>query len=190
MDSLLLALNLKKVPAQFVNFKARTERSGPDEVPAADLEFVLNQSADVLAFFAPTLKAHLFDEKSLDLADGMALRYPNMHYPITFDREMTGATVELDLGLKNPMVFHDCSVNKFRVTPMAGGSVVLSIRVQCKPEEDQAGKLYMLQGQKGIAFTLTPAPLPEMGDSEQPPATEKPKSNKRVPKNEAGATVQ
>lgn len=166
-NSLLLALALSAAPAVFSNFNARTEKAGPDEVPAADLEFVVNQSADVLAFFSPTLKAHLFDEKSLDLADGMALRYPNMHYPIVFDREMTGAKVSIENGIGKPMVFDDAKVNKIRVTPMAGGSVQLGVRIQCKPDERQAGKLYMLQGQKGIALTIEPAELPNLGDGDK-----------------------
>ncbi len=164
--SLVFALDLSNVPAVLANFNARTEKSGPDEVPAADLELVVNQSADVLAHFAPSLRSYLFDDKSLDLADGAALRYPSMHYPIQFDREMTGASVAIDYGTGKPMEFEDCKVNKFRITPIAGGSVQLGIRVQCKPDEKQAGKLYMMQGSKSVNLTITPAELPTLGGQE------------------------
>lgn len=165
-NSLLLALQLSAAPAVFSNFNTRTEKSGPDEVPAADLEFTVNQSADVLAFFSPTLKSYLFDEKSLDLAEGMALRYPNLHYPLSFDREMTGATVKIETGVGKPMEFADVKVNKIRITPMTGGAVQLQIRVQCKPDEKQAGRLYMMQGSKTITLSIDPAELATMGGNE------------------------
>jgi hypothetical protein len=160
----MLSLELTAVPATLENFNSRTEKIGPDKVPAADLKFSCPQSADVLAFFSPTLKAWLFDEKSIDLAGGMALRDSHMIYPLARDEEMTGATVTLDYGVGDKMVFADAEINQFRLDPMNGGMVIVGFRVQCKPTEQQAGRLYMLQ-EKPVTITITPAELPKMKEA-------------------------
>ena len=186
----MIRLELNNTVATFDNYNPRTEKNGPDRVPACDLNFSIVQSADVLAFFSPTLKSHLFDtEGPKDLADGMRLRYPDMGYPLHHDGEMTGVRFEIDSGIKGPMVFPDSKITKFRYTPMEGGSVIVEFQVQCKPDEKQAGKLYTLQAQN-LTVSLIPADLPEMGDGEAPPA-DKPKGGKKAaPKNADGATVQ
>lgn len=158
----MLDFALSKATATLENFNTRTEKSGPDKVPAADLKISCVRSADILAHFSPTLKAMLFNEDGpRDLAEGMQLRDPHMVYPLARDEEMTGATVSIDYGVSKPMEFADAKVNQFRITPMEGGSVIVGFRVQCKPDEKQAGKLYMLQEQ-GITLTIVPAALPEM----------------------------
>jgi hypothetical protein len=155
----MLEFRLSKAPATLENFNSRTEKSGPDKIPAADLKVSCPQPADTLQFFSPTLKSMLFDEKApKDLAEGMPLRDPHMVYPLARDEEMTGATVEIDYGVGEPMVFQDCKVNSFRLTPWAGGTVIIGFRVQCRPDEKQAGRLFMLQ-ELAITVTVTPPEL-------------------------------
>lgn len=185
----MLKLALAAVSAEFCNFNARTEKSGPDTVPAADLEFQIAQHADKLDELSDTLKSHLFDTAGpKDLADGMALAHPDWNYPLGIDGEMTGAALNIETGIGKGMDFADVKVSKLRITPMEGGSVILGIRCQCKPDEKQAGKLYMLQGQK-VTISITPAKEQDLLDGDDAPA-EKPKRGARVPKNQDGATVQ
>ncbi|MBK8916343.1 MAG: hypothetical protein IPM64_17400 [Phycisphaerales bacterium] len=158
----MLSLELSAVTATLENLNPRVEKIGAEKLPAADLKISCAQSADVLAHFSPTLKAFLFDaDGPRDLADGMTVRDPHLGYPLSRDEEMTGATVTIGFGVGSPMVFPDCRVNQFRITPMEGGTVVLGFRVQCRPDEKQIGKLYQLQ-ETGVEFTLEPADLPEM----------------------------
>ena len=159
----MLNLSFDKATATLENVNLRTEKTGPDKVPAADLKITCAQSADVLAYFSPTLKSFLFDVNGpKDLADGISVRDPHLGYPLSRDEEMTGATVTIGYGVGQPMRFDDAKVNAFRITPMEGGSVVLGFRVQCRPTPEQVGRLYEMQ-ESGIEFSLTPAELPEMG---------------------------
>src|SRR4051812_40561726 len=129
-----MEFELDKATATFENFNPRVEKDGPDKVPAADLKISVAQSADVLSFFSPTLKGFYFDEKApKDLAEGMPLRDPHAVFPHSRDEEMTGATVTIDFGVGEPMVFQDAKINSFGLTPHPGGSVVVRFRVQCRP---------------------------------------------------------
>ncbi len=161
----MLALELSKVTATLENVNLRTEKAGPDKVPAADLKVSVAQSADVLAFFSPTLKSFLFHtEGTLDLAGGLALRDSHLGYPLSRDEEMTGATVEIGFGPGAPMVLDEAKVNSFRLTPHDGGTVIVGFRVQCRPTPEQVARLYQLQ-EIGIELTLRPAPLPVLPDA-------------------------
>lgn len=159
----MLEFELTSATATLEHWHPRTE--GTDNVPAVTLKISCAQAADVLAFFSPTLKAHLFDtEGPKDLAEGMAVRYPHLDYPLALDHEMAGARVVIEYGL-GKMDLPDCGINDFKITPMAGGTVVVGFKVNCKPDaEKHLPKLYVLQ-KKGITITLEPAELPEMKDA-------------------------
>ncbi len=161
----MLEFSLTKAAATLESLNLRTEKCGPDKVPAADLKISCAQSADVLAHFSPTLKAFLFHtEGTLDLAGGFALRDPHLGYPLSRDEEMTGATVEIGYGPGEPMVFQDAKVNAFKLTPMDGGSVIVGFRVQCRPTPEQVARLYQLQ-ETGIELSVIPAELPTMPEA-------------------------
>lgn len=160
----MLEFELTKATATLEHWNPRTE--GTDDVPAVTLKISCAQSADVLAFFSPTLKAHLFDtEGPKDLAEGMAVRYPHLDYPLALDHEMAGAKVTIEYGVGNPMDLGDCEIKDFRISPMAGGTVVVGFKVNCKPDaEKHIPKLYLLQ-KKGITLTVAPAELSKMQDA-------------------------
>lgn len=152
----LLRLSLTKAPATLKHLNTRTEKKGKEFTPAADLQFSFSGSADILEIFSPTLKSQLFDERqTLDLAGGMALRENNIEYPLSHTGEMFECVVKIANGIGAEMQFDDAKVNKFRITPVKGGSVMLGFRVQCKPDEAQAGRLYMLQ-ETQIELTIEP----------------------------------
>ena len=160
----MLRLELAKASATLESVNLRTEKHGPDKIPAADLKVSVAQAADVLANFSPTLKNFLFHtEGTLDLAGGFALRDPHLGYPLSRDEEMTGATVKIGYGPGDPQVFADAKVNAFKLTPMDGGSVIVGFRVQCRPTPEQIAKLYTLQ-ETGIELWLEPAELPSLPD--------------------------
>lgn len=161
----MLELELDKVTATLENINLRTEKAGPDKVPAADLKITCARSADVLAHFSPSLRGFLFDENGpKDLADGVQVRDPHLGYPLSRDEEMTGSTVQIGYGVDSPMRFEDAKVNAFKITPIDGGSVILGFRIQCRPTPEQVGKLYQLQ-ETGIELTLEPMELPAMKDA-------------------------
>jgi hypothetical protein len=70
---------------------------------------------------------------------------------------MTGADVTIDYGVGKPKwCSAECKVNQFRITPMEGGSVIVFMRVQCKPTtEKQIAKLYTLQ-ETGVTLIARP----------------------------------
>lgn len=162
----MFAFELERATATLENLNCRTEKNGPDKVPAADLKISVTGSADLLAFFSPTLKAMLFNDKGpKDLADGLPLRDTHFVFPLARDEEMVGATVSLDFGIGKPMVFEEAKVNQFRITPMEGGSVIVGFRVQCRPDEKQIGRLYQLQEQ-AVTIGVDPPELPVMKETD------------------------
>jgi hypothetical protein len=163
----MLELEFDKVVATLVNFNPRAEKNGKERVPAADLSIRVARDADVLAYFAPTLKSMVFDHAGpRDLAEGMPLRDKHMVYPLKRDEEMTGATVTIEYGVKETIELADCRLKGFEITPHEGGTVWVDFTVQCKPDAHKhVPFLYLLQ-QQGITLSIEPRDeedLPEMG---------------------------
>jgi hypothetical protein len=163
----MLEFKLSKAQATLENFNPRMEKHGPDKVPAADLHISASLSADFLTVFSPVLPKLLWDDSApKDLAEGMPLRDPHQVYPLGRDEEMTGATVEIDFGIGEPMVFADAKVNQFKITPWPGGQAIIGWRVQCLPDGiEEFGRLCILQG-RAITVTVNPPELPEMQQQE------------------------
>ncbi len=167
----VLQFELTDQKAILAHLNTRTEKNGKEEVRAADLKIECFQRADIMSTFSSTLKAHLFNPNSLDLADGMALMHPELKTPIGVAGSMTGAEVRIEYGVKQPIVLKDCKVNNFKVDPKEGGSVHLSFRIQAQPDDTQIGKLYKLQ-RREINITIVPADLPEMAEGGEKKAAE------------------
>jgi hypothetical protein len=129
--------------------------------PVTVLRMTVTLDADVLAFFEPTLKDHYFVHGAVDLIEGLVLRDRNEVFPHERNEEMSGAKVRLGTGLGPAMEFPDADLSKFKLSPADGGMVVIVFDVEIKPDETQAGRLYMLQEQK-VVLTVEPRELPEM----------------------------
>lgn len=159
----MLELDLTKVGATLENISLRTEKVGPDKLPAADFKLNVPADVNVLAHFSPTLREFLFMEGPKDLLGdtGLAVRDAHMQYPLARDEEMSGATVFIGYGVGDPMHFPDCRINSFRLTPLDGGTVIVGMRVQCRPSPEQVAKLYQIQ-ETSITLTIEPAELPEI----------------------------
>lgn len=155
---------LQDAKAILANLNTRTEKHGPEQVPAADLKIDCFRPSDDLAHFGPRLKSDFFNDKSLDLAGGPAIAHPELKGPHKLNCSMTGAEVRIEYGVKSPIILKDVKVNGFQFDPKEGGSILLSFRVQCQPDDTQIGKLYKLQGRE-INVTIIPAELPEVADT-------------------------
>jgi len=67
-----------------------------------------------------------------------------------------GAQFTIHYGTgKHDIEFSDTTIDGFEFEPMDGGSVVVTFRVKCSPNEKQGGQLFTLMGNE-IEFTLTP----------------------------------
>jgi len=168
-------LTLEHQTGQFTNFNPRPEKHGPDTVPGADLKITMTVSNDLLAEFHPTLKSMLFREPNPDEQDLVEkavvgerdltrLRFGNHVNAIRWASEIVGAdlTIHYGTGGKSDIELTDVTVDGFVFEPMDGGSVVVTFRVKCSPNEKQGGQLFTLMGGE-IEFTLAP---PEDGPIE------------------------
>lgn len=182
----MLRLTIDRRQAQLTSLNCRAESIGPKEKRLAiDIGLSLSFEGGILDEFSPHLHEALFDRQTQDLAGGCVRRFPEAA-PIEWQGEMTGAKVAFDIGISKPIEFADARINKFTLSPMDGGTVILSLRVQCHPSEDQVGPLAG-HLQQGITFSLTPMELPVM--AEQPEAPKRPKG-KKLSKAEAGDALQ
>lgn len=155
---------------------ARAEVHGDEREPASDLGLRAELPNDALNVFDKSLKSclyHFDSERPKDLADqGKSnepgflphLRFPMLGAPLHWDDEIANAVVRIKRrGETKELVLTPAKVNKFAIEPLDGGTVRLSIRVQYKPDEKQAGRLAMLVQQE-VEVTL------EIVDEEVPPA--------------------
>jgi hypothetical protein len=158
-------LELNNANATLESVAMRLEKDGTDEFPAADLKLSVTTDADVLAYFAPMLRQFYYDESGpRDLAQTVPLRDSHMVFPHGRDEELVGAIVTVAYGVGSPMRFADARVNQFKLTPHPGGVVIIQCRVQCRPSEQQIGKLYLLQS-RAVTLTIEPANQPRIGEA-------------------------
>lgn len=75
---------------------------------------------------------------------------------IKWDHEIVGATliVHYGTGGKSDIVLEDCTIDGFVLEAMEGGSVVITFRAKCNPDEKAVGKLSRLMGGE-IEFSLS-----------------------------------
>lgn len=156
-----MQFELEKQNATLENFAPRQETRGSDKSPAADLKLSVNMPNDVLAQFAPSLRSALYWKAGVNDLANVTHEAPNLRHPkmsgFKWSDEVVGACVTISHGIGGPsdLTFEGCKVGSFRVEPQEGGTVLIDFRVQCKPDEHQAGKLYLLQG-TAVELTVTP----------------------------------
>ncbi len=143
--------------AKLISVNLRSEKHGPELVPAVDLKLGVDASNDILDKFHPELMTALYYRRH-DESDGVQgelecvepissypnLRFPKLESPFKWDTVGTGYTLELDFGLggaSNLQVF-GCQVNNFAFAPKEGGTVELKFRVQASGVDERVlGKL-------------------------------------------------
>lgn len=148
----------------------RTEKHGPEEVPAVDLKLDFTRPATDLAMFGPQLRDALFwrdpsaaETSLLDDIDPSLeepnLRCPMLKGPFAIDVSYIGCAVTIEWGLGGPsdIVLDPCKVNRVRIEPLEGGSVVITLRVQYSGIDDKtAGRLAMLIDQETVVSIAAP----------------------------------
>jgi hypothetical protein len=168
------------IDAMVESVNVRSEKHGKDEVLAFDagLSFTLN--AQRLNEFHPELRELFYlppDQSQLPIEgespQWTELRCPILKAPFGLVADQTGRNVIFEppgLGDERDQIEVYANVNKWTVTPQAGGSVLITCRVQCNQvESDTLGDVCsMLRQVVGFAFS----PSEEARTDEQPPKTE------------------
>ena len=179
---------------QFTNFNARTEKHGPESVPAADLTLVMDAPNTMLNYFGPGLMESMYgpadaDDDEQEELDGIEpvstlpkLKFPGLA-PLKIDKKLAGYALTIDYGLgeDSAIEIHGCDVGKFTLECKEGGTVQLKFQVQCQQglTEQIMGKLAMLNGQELSIRLLAPVvaqsttdagenPFPIQGDDAGP----------------------
>lgn len=151
----------------------RSEKHGPELVPAVDLKLAIDASNDIMDKFHPDLKASLYfkaapDDGEQDELEGIEpvtnlpnLKFPRLEGALKWDHSGAGYTLEVDYGLggDSNLTLYGCEINNFALSPKEGGTVELTFRVQVTDLDERIlGKLAGLC-QHDIHIILT-APAP------------------------------
>lgn len=149
-------IELSEQEAKLTKYNPRPELHGQDPTPAADVKFEFNAaSADVLPMLHPTLRSFLFCKNGAvqhDLAsqahDAPDLRFPKLAGPFEWLVTLDDATLTIHRGIggKSDLVLPAKMKKPILLSPQEGGTVIVTMQVQCHPDEKQAGALYMLMG--------------------------------------------
>jgi hypothetical protein len=151
-----------KAALENAKFRAEPMPGGAkgDTRVACDLKFSIKASNLILSTLHPTLRAMLYKkaedepkapkqatlENVEPISDLPALRFPLMS-GFKYDLELDDYVLTFDKGLggaKSDVEIDECKVNNFTVECQEGGTVVLSIRVQCYPSKKQISELASL----------------------------------------------
>lgn len=167
-------LRLDNVIAQ-LSFQSRTEKEGKKRVPATTLKFVATVPADMLGKFDAHLKASFYrkelktDEPVPDMADEgikeeMAaadglnrLKYSRADNIIEWEELFPEYTAVIDFGAgpDSAIELEEVTIDAFQFTLKDGGSMGIQWNVSCHPDQEDAGKLYTLNGSQ-VTISLLP----------------------------------
>jgi len=145
---------LVKERCLLVNINLRAEMNGKESKPAVDLAFEFSGANNLLLKLNPALRAALYradDTIDFVTADHMPhLNFPLMG-PIPWELEIPRTRLRIhDVdNEKHDVVLSGGKTNKFKLTPMQGGTVKFQFRCQfSKPDEDSIAKLMRVMNQK------------------------------------------
>ncbi|HCP79398.1 MAG: hypothetical protein CML16_03235 [Pusillimonas sp.] len=152
---------------QLNNLNLRAEKHGEESVTGADLKIHINVSNDFLSEFHPTLKSSFYRKPhpgEMDLLDQSEqepslnrLIFGNRISGFKWDFDVVGATfiIHFGTGGKSDLVLDEATIDGFQITLMDGGTIGLTFRVKCDPDEKQIAKLAFLIGHE-IEFSMEP----------------------------------
>lgn len=164
-------LDLDHQTGQLANMNLRAEKHGDKNVSGVDLKVSIRVSNDMLSEFHPRLKAAFYrepDPGEMDMvetaeAEGGApaltrLAFGSKVGAIKWSDEFANVitTVHYGTGGKSDIVLDDTTIDGWVFELMDGGTVQITFRVKCVPDEQQIGKLAGLIGGE-IEFSLSQA---------------------------------
>lgn len=137
--------------AKMSSVNVRTEKHGPELVPAVDLKFSIDASNDILDKFHVDLKSALYCKRQEeDTAQGELegvdpvtslpnLKFPRMEMPIKWDTAGSGYTLEIDFGLggSSNLQIYGCDINNFSISAKEGGTIETKFRVQASNVDER-----------------------------------------------------
>ncbi len=171
-------IELNEIDVRLIHKNDRLEKHGDDDVLACDLEFTWETNNDQLALFDPTLRADLYAaDPNLDRKKGgeipgvetslTLLKHPQVSVYKWDGHEIVGGKFMIHgIVSGKDMEFGLANINKWRIEPMQGGTVIIKFRVQVIPEKKQRGQLMdLLETGTASVSVIPPEPTP---DAEQP----------------------
>lgn len=158
----MLELELDKAEGMLEAYKPDSDKEGK----FAYLQLSFGKlTADKLTHFGEgDLKDRMFRVEQDLGGDVLRVRDTGEVYPQERSESMSGAVLTIGYGVSGPMVFTGTALDNFKVTPQDGGFVVISMRAKVRPDEVQAGKLYMLN-EGPVQVSLEPMEPPAMKEA-------------------------
>ena len=122
--------------ATLVSVTNRSEKHGDDEVPAVSFGLKITGPNTLLDLLGKDLREALYHKprnKTVEGVDELAptLRTKVLDYVALKLGPFDGWTLNVDHGIdeETPVTFGACKVDKFKVSPIEGGSIDLSMRI-------------------------------------------------------------
>lgn len=153
-----------------MTFQPRLENAGEEKKGASTLHFVATCPNTILDQFEPQLRAAFYrrelkTDEPTDLADQGAapedglvrIKFRRIDGMIEWSEEFTEYALAIDYGIaaEPPIRLAPVKADAFRFAMRDGGSVIMKWRVSAHPSEEQAGKLYVLNGRE-VTLRLQP----------------------------------
>lgn len=171
--------------AKLSSVNVRSEKHGPELVPAVDLKLTIDAGNDILDQFHPDLKSALYFKAQVDEEQGELdgiepvtnlpnLRFPKLDSPLKWDTMGAGYALVIDYGLggDSNLELFGCEINNFSFGVKEGGTVELKFRVQITDVDERIlGKLAgLVEHEVSIILTApTPAQVAEIVQSMESP---------------------
>lgn len=179
-------LKLNEQTATIASVNVRAEKHGDDPVPACDVGITFETGAKVLDSFGKGYREFLYENAdgkqtrvpgSGDADEGPRRSRPTLR-PLSWDIEWPGYRAGIvwgDLAGSINLDIQSVTVKKIKARPMDGGTVEISLQLQCHPSKESYGDLAQLN-QREIQLSLAP-PSPSELKKLQKEAEEKNKVN-------------
>lgn len=164
--------------ATIASVTPRIEKHGDDDMPAVSVGFKATVPNSLLDDLSPGLMASLYKPavrgegpeqqqiEGTEISAHPLLRHRGIER-LQLATELVGWTVTIDYGLdeSSAVALADAKVDKFRISPMEGGSVEIAWRVGTnKVDEHAMGRLAMLNGTSVDLAMRPPEPKQEAID--------------------------
>lgn len=155
--------------ARLASVTNRTEKHGDEDVPAVTLAVEITTDNTILDGICPGLRHALYKAvESQEQLPGIEQSTPvlrsNVVDKVLLTTAHEGWRLQVDDGIDDtdPMDFEGVKVDKLKVDPKQGGSIVLGVRLGTSDvDSERLGKLAMHNGQSIWIKLLKPEPKPE-----------------------------